>query len=119
MSEVYVDSKIKEALKISANDKQAAQKLVITWAVRDPTLLLGLAKPHLKALVSARIDYVVRGPKKSDGGADHFSRKEIDAIIGSRPMGEKRTPTAVPPPKSSKRQASAIETLVAAFKKKK
>jgi hypothetical protein len=119
MSEQYVSTKIKEALEISANDKHAAQKLVVTWAVRDPTLLLGLAKPHLKAIISARIDHALRGPKKGEEGPSRLSKRDIDALILTKPLGEKRSGPAVPPPKSSARQASAIQQLVAAFKRKK
>ena len=107
MSEDYIRTKIKEALDARGGDKLEAQKLVITWAVRDPPLLLGLAKPHLKTIVAAQIDNVL---KKSKGGAS--------APASARPLGEKRTPL-VPPPKTSHRQASVMRQLAAAFKKKK
>jgi len=119
MTESYVTAKIKEAIEISSGDKHAAQKLLVTWAVRDQALLIGISKPHLKAIISARIDHAMRSPKKAAGGdSAHFSKKEIDAIIASKPLGEKRSGPSVPPPKSSARQASAIHQLVAAFKRK-
>lgn len=119
MTEDYVTAKIKEALKVNSDDKHAAQKMLITWAVRDQALLIGLCKPHLKAIVSVRMENALRAPKKSSGDKDpHFSKKEIDAIIASHSPGEKRHGSKVPPPKSSARQASAIHQLVAAFKKK-
>ena len=120
MTEEYVRAKIKEALKATADDKRDAQKLLITWAVRDLPLLLGLTKPHLKAIVTARIDHARR---PASGAADKnkdlkFSKGEIDKMIASRPMGDKRSPI-VPPPKSSTRQASVMLQLAAAFKKRK
>ncbi|MDD3289121.1 MAG: hypothetical protein PHX43_09025 [Alphaproteobacteria bacterium] len=120
MTEDYVTAKIKEALKVSEGDRHAAQKLLVTWAVRDTALLIGFTKSHLKAIISARMDYALRAPGKADGDKRmHFSKKEIDAIVSSKPLGEKRSGTVVPPPKSSERHASAIRQLVAAFKKKK
>ncbi len=114
MSEDYVTAKIHEALKATGGDKKDAQKLLITWAVRDQALLLGLAKPHLKGLVSARIDGAVRGSKKDDMAEDLEK-----AIIASRGKAEKRSAVKVPPPKSSERQASVMHQLAAAFRKKK
>lgn len=116
----YVASKVREALEVSDGDKHAAQKLLITWAVRDSTLLLGLAKPHLKAIISAQVEHALRAPKKRGSeGADHFSASDINDMIAAKPFGEKRSGPKVPPPKSSERQASAIRQLVAAFKGKK
>ena len=117
MSEDYLRAKIKEAMDASCGERRDAQKLLITWAVRDPVLLLGLTKPHLKAIVAARIDQAGR-PSKASGGSDHFSKSDVDAIIASRPLGEKRSPV-VPPPKSSTRQASVMHQLAAAFRKRK
>ena len=60
MTDDHVRAKIKEALAASGNDKHDAQKLLITWAVRDPQLLLGMAKPHLKAIAAALIEHAAR-----------------------------------------------------------
>lgn len=113
MTEDYVSAKIQEALKATGGDKKDAQKLLITWAVRDQPLLLGLAKPHLKALVSARIEQSLRGGKKEE------SAERIDPSLLAHTKGEKRHQVKVPPPKTSERQASVMHQLAAAFKKKK
>lgn len=115
MSDSYVTAKILEALKTTNNDIRDAQKLILTWAVRDQPLLLGLAKPHLKALALARIDEVRReaGEEPSEE-----MEKEMNAIILNHTEGEKRHATMVPPPKASKRQATIMKMLVNAFKKK-
>lgn len=116
MSDKYVTAKIREALEATNHDTRDAQKLVITWAMRDMPLLLGLAKPHLKALTLARIDEEQRkGIKKSA----RPTPKDIETIVMGHTKGEKRKPVNVPPPKSSKRQASVMHALAAAFKKKK
>lgn len=121
MTEDYVAAKVKEALKVSSGDKHAAQKLLVTWAIRDMTLLIGLAKPHLKAIIASRIDHELRAPKKTahSQGSDHFSESDLKSLAAAKPYGEKRSGSSVPPPKSSQRQATAIHQLVAAFKRKK
>ena len=119
MSDHYLASKIKEALANSGGDKHAAQKLLITWAVRDQTLLLGLTKPHLKGIIAAHIDHAARPPAKGDGAkTTHFSKAELDKMVTARPLGEKRSPV-VPPPKTSARQADVMHRLAEAFRKKK
>jgi len=118
MTDDYVKSRILEALKATDGDKRDAQKLLITWAVRDQPLLLGLAKPHLKALAAARIEEVARGSKKSGSGDAKDLKEGLEAAIAGQTKGEKRSHVKVPPPKSSMRQASVMHQLAAAFKKK-
>jgi hypothetical protein len=120
MSEHYVSAKLHEALQATGGDKRDAQKLLITWAVRDPALLLGLTKPHLKAICAAAIDHTADSDAPKSAGKDEgqFSKKDIAAMIAGKPLGEKRT-HAAPPPKSSERQATVMQQLADAFKKKK
>jgi len=115
MTENYVSAKIHEALKATNHDEKDAVKLLITWAVRDQALLLGIAKPDLKELATARVKEIMhRGKKVSEGES-----ADKEAIVFGHTKGDKRTPVAVPPPKSSERQASVMHQLAAAFKKKK
>lgn len=113
MTDAYLNSKAQEALKATNGDKKDAAKLLITWAVRDQALLLGLAKPHLKSLVETHISQVSREVKKAPAKTSAH-----DAIVFPHTKGEKRQPAKVPPPKTSERQASVMHQLVAAFKKK-
>lgn len=123
MTDDYVRAKIKEALAATDGDKHDAQKLLITWAVRDPSLLLGVTKPHLRAIVAALVEHALRTKGKEDeedSGPDRFSKGEIDSILaGGRAPGDKRSHKNVPPPKSTERQASAMRKLAAAFTRKK
>lgn len=122
MTDDYVRGKIKEALATADGDKHDAQKLLITWAVRDPTLLLGMAKPHLKAIAAALVDHAMRkgDGKSDDSGPDRFSKSEIDDMItGATSPKDRRTPRNVPPPKSTERQATTMRKLAAAFTRKK
>ncbi len=124
MTDDLVRLKIKEAISSSGGNRHDAQKLLITWAVRDPQLLLGITKPHLKAIAAGLIDHAIRDKieGKSDNGPDNFTRTAIDDIIASaseRRGSEKRRNANVPPPKSTERQASTMRKLAAAFTKKK
>ncbi len=117
MTDAYVQSKIKEALAATSGDKRDAQKLLITWAVRDQSLLLGLSKPHLKAIISAQIDHASRPQRKEQPDDEaHFSRNDIDRML-AKPHVDKRTNKA-PPPKSSDRQASVMHQIADAFRKR-
>lgn len=115
MSNSYVDAKVLEALKATNNDEQDAQKLLITWAVRDQSLLIGLSKPHLKTLVKAKIDELKRQTKKGKG-KDKSS--DIKKMAIPAPKGEKRSPLKAPIHQASKRHVSVMNQIVAAFSKK-
>jgi len=122
MTDDYVRAKIKEALAQTDNQKHDAQKLLITWAVRDPVLLLGMAKPHLKAIVAAMIEHAIRTKDSKgagDTGPDTFSKSAIDDIISGPSPRDRRGGKNVPPPKSTERQATAMRKLAAAFTRKK
>ncbi len=124
MTDENVRAKIKEALAATDNNRHDAQKLLITWAVRDPQLLLGITKPHLKAIAAALIEHTMRAKTEAstDAGPDHFPKTAIDDMIaeasGRRPP-DKRRNRNVPPPKSTERQANTMRKLAAAFTRKK
>jgi hypothetical protein len=119
MTDDYLAAKIHEALQASSQDRQDAQKLLITWAVRDQALLLALTKPHLKAIVAARIEHELRSKKSGGAKQTEFNSGDIDQILASKkPLGDRRA-ASVPPPKSSQRQANVMKQLAEAFRKKK
>jgi hypothetical protein len=126
MTDDHVRLKVREALASAGGDRHDAQKLLITWAVRDPALLLGIAKPHLKAIAAGLIEHASRvkddGSAPRDEGPDQLSRTAIDDIVASATMRvslDKRRKSTLPPPKSTERQASTMRKLAAAFTKKK
>ncbi|MDP9127920.1 MAG: hypothetical protein M3N08_06655 [Pseudomonadota bacterium] len=124
MTDDYVQTKTQEAIAATGGNKHDAQKLLITWAVRDASLLLGMTKPHLKAIAAGLIDHAARlksAPRTQDSSPDHFSQKAIDDMVASAtgPLPkDKRTSRNIPPPKSTERQASTMRKLAAAFTKK-
>jgi hypothetical protein len=123
MPESLMRAKIKEALAATGQNRHDAHKLLITWAVRDPALLLAMTKPHLKAIATGHIDHYMRQASDEDAedaGSEKFSRSAIDDIVSSsRLPSDRRQNPAVPPPKSTERQASTMRKLAAAFTKKK
>jgi len=123
MPEGITRTKIKEALEASGSNRQDALKLLITWAIRNPPLLLAMTKPHLKAIAASQIDHYLRresGESTDDAGPDAFSRTAIDDIVEStRSPTDRRGKSTIPPPKSTERQASAMRKLAAAFTHKK
>jgi len=121
MIDDYVRLKIRDALAATDDNKHDAQKLLITWAVRDQTLLLGMAKPHLKAISASLVEHVMKSKNKErDSGPDQFSPGAINDMIASGIIPkDKRNPRNLPPPKSTERQANTMRKLAAAFTRKK
>jgi hypothetical protein len=123
MSESLMRAKIKEALAAAGQNRHDAHKLLITWAVRDPALLLAMTKPHLKAIATGHIDHYLRlsaEGEPEDVSSEKFSRTAIsDIITSTRLPTDRRQNPAVPPPKSTERQASTMRKLAAAFTRKK
>ena len=121
MTDDLVRLKVLEALAATGNNKHDAQRLLITWAVRDSQLLLGMTKPHLRAIATALIEHISR-PPSGDDGPDTLSRTAIDDLVSAAKLKvplDKRKKSNLPPPKSTERQAMAMRKLAAAFTKKK
>jgi hypothetical protein len=125
MADTLIRTKIKEALAAAGNNRHDAHKLLLTWAVREPALLLAMTKPHLKAIASGLVDHYMRQRAEAatdDSSSDNLSRAAIDDIVASAavhlPM-DKRKASKIPPPKSTERQATTMRKLAAAFTKKK
>src|SRR5580704_205878 len=112
MPDDLVRLKIQEALAAAGGNKHDAQRLLITWAVRDSQLLLGMTKPHLKAIAAGLIEYATRDkPASSDDGPDTITRTAIDDIVAAATMKiplDKRKKSTLPPPKATERQASTM-----------
>ena len=124
MPESLVRTKIKEALMAAGHNRHDAHKLLLTWAVRDPALLLSMTKPHLKAIAAGLVDHYVRQHAEGvedDTNPEKLSRTTIDDIVASgvRLPTDKRRNVPIPPPKSTERQASTMRKLAAAFTRKK
>ncbi|MGE0109372.1 MAG: hypothetical protein AB7S81_06395 [Bdellovibrionales bacterium] len=109
MTVSYLTAKVKEALEATDNNKRDAQKLLVTWAVRDQQLLLGLAKPHLKPLIDEKIDEALAKKKKDIKP----SRKDVeDAVKEHATENEKRRYSKVCPPQADSCCRSIIDRLL-------
>ncbi|MDD3030391.1 MAG: hypothetical protein PHS57_08995 [Alphaproteobacteria bacterium] len=121
MPKSLMAQKIEEALIATGHSRHDAQKLLIAWAVRDPALLLEMTKPQLKAIAAGHIDHFLRqkdGKKKSEAEDERLSKRAIDEIVFAT-SSDRRHKKAVPPPKSTERQASTMRRLAEAFSRKK
>ena len=116
-------AKIKEALAAAGQNRHDAHKLLLTWAVRDPALLLAMTKPHLKAIAAGHIDHFVRSynaeGKDDKDGPDNLAVDDIVSSAALRLPHDKRKTPGLPPPKSTERQATTMRKLAAAFTRKK
>ncbi|MCL2469231.1 MAG: hypothetical protein FWF24_03250 [Alphaproteobacteria bacterium] len=115
MSDDYVAAKVKEALEAVSGVQKDAVKLLLTWAVRDQALLIGLAKPHLKAEVTARVHAFVKA-QKYEGEEE---QQPLGAFSFPSAKGERRHHPTTPPPKASDNHVSVMNQIAQAFKKKK
>ena len=125
MADDHVRLKVQEALAAAGGNRHDAQKLLITWSVRDHALLLGMVKPHLKAISAGLVEHALRSkaePDMADSGPDHLSKSTIEDVLSTTTNGrvpDKRINRNIPPPKSTERQASTMRRLAAAFTRKK
>ncbi len=127
MKQDPVIEKALEALKATGGDKLDAQKLLITWALRNHDLLVDFVRPHMKAIAASIIDRASR-TKQVDGMenkpvelSDH-ARTVIDDLVTAAVKHvpyEKQRNVIVPPPKETTRQANAMRRVAEAFSEKK
>lgn len=103
MADAYVDGKVREALVAAKGSRAMAQRLLMTWAVKDERLLLGMAQPFLKAITGAAIEGVVRRgggagaprPAQRSLGPGGLSREALERVLSR--MGEDPTPRSAAP----------------------
>ncbi|WP_448187946.1 hypothetical protein [Azospirillum sp. sgz301742] len=131
MSDSYVEGKVREALQAAKGSPSVAQQLLITWAVKDPELLLGMAQPFLKAIAGAAVARAGRrsaAPARGAGPSGALSREALERVLSR--MGEVDdggvAPQAARPAAAPVRQApegvsheKSMLTLAKAFAAKK
>lgn len=113
MGNSYVDGKVREALRAAKGSRGGAQQLLMSWAVEDPQLLLGIAQPFLKAIAAAAIERGARGlgggpaqggrapaPGGMRSGAARpnsaLSREALESVLSR--MGQDPAPAPAPAP---------------------
>ncbi len=93
MSMEYLNSRIKDALKMSGGNRVKARQQIIAWTFEDNKLLHTLAKPHLSGIVAYNIERV------ASGRADAAAQKASEAT--KQPQAPKQ---AAPKPKNEDEQ---------------
>lgn len=123
MSHDHVQERAQQALIATQGDTDAAQKLLVAWAVRDQELLLGLAKSHLKALALAALEQAGKQMIAPTQQRAAPLPPETLARLMNQP-GVRRHKTTPPQPEETplldpERQAQTWQAIVKSFKKKK
>jgi len=120
MSQDYVLEKAQRALVATQGDDEAAQKLLIAWAVRDQTLLLGLAKAHLKVLAKIALDQaaktMVNPAQRKEPLPPGVLTRLMNQVGLRRPAAE--MPAEALPILDPLRQAQTWQAIADSFKKK-
>ena len=91
MSMEYLNSRIKDALKMSGGNRVKARQQLIAWTFEDTKLLHTLAKPHLSGIVAYNIERV------ASGRADAATQKANEAT---------KEPVQAVAPKAAKAQSN-------------
>lgn len=122
MSHDHVQERAQQALIATQGDVDAAQKLLVAWAVRDQELLLGLAKAHLKALALAALEQAGKhmiapaqqrvAPLAPETLARLMNQPGVRRHKAAAPQSEE-TPLLDP-----ERQAQTWQAIAKSFKKK-
>ncbi|MGB4102422.1 MAG: hypothetical protein WBK91_11020 [Alphaproteobacteria bacterium] len=121
----YVHEKSMMALRATEGDMAEAQKLLVSWAARDQTLLLGLAKPHLKAMAQFALEQAGRHELQQEMPGDIPAitpemRRALMDQAGLRRQGMPNgTPEQMQKILDPGRQTDTWHAIAAAFKKKK
>jgi flagellar biogenesis protein FliO len=119
MALTYLQEKLREALAMTQGDAVAAQKILVAWAVRDQTLLLGLTKAQLPALVKIALETMLN-EKSGKASAAELPDEVLSRLMnqaGLRQAQTKLGPAAADLPDPN-RQAETWAKIAAAFKKK-
>jgi hypothetical protein len=133
MSNDVVRAKTAEALASTGYNRLDAQKLLITWAMRDADFLAAITKPYLKAITAGLVDHALRQRSAGEAEAAGTAPEVIDiaspggrtalddavaSAVGRGGIPPKRKNPNIPPPKSTERQAWTMRKLVEAFSQK-
>lgn len=133
MSLDYIESRIKEALRLHNGNTTKARQQIIAWTYEDVKLLHALAKPHLTGIVAYNIERVASGrsakkaapvsqPKKSKASKeDDFGLEILRAVAGNSGamFGFDGARTTGKPQQASEQHMKALRAMAAKSKSKK
>lgn len=123
MTSDYVQEKAAQALQAASGNRDEAQKLLLSWAARDQALLLGLAKPHLKGMVTFALDQAARSAVPATVAPTPEDTMERRRAVGAQ-TGLRRAASPAELQAEAQnildptRQADTWQAIAAAFKKK-
>lgn len=79
MSSEYVETRIKEALRLAKGNPTRARQQIIAWCYEDAQLLQAFVKPHLNGIVAYNIERITSGRAQK--------QKPINAAPEPRELG--------------------------------
>ncbi len=129
MSREYATSRVKDALEQADGNHLKAYRIIIDWLKNDHSLLVGIAEPHLKSIVTHAISHVDQKPIQDEAKqeitgdkGDPIGEALVEGLtVGSNAakFGEK-TPEGTPKPqKASQSHIDAMKQIAEASKDKK
>lgn len=98
-SRLYIENRIREALKKSRGNKNLARQQLIAWTYEDTKLLHALTRPHLDGIISYNIDRLLSGRGAAAGGEEG----------GATPRAPQKKPQTAP--RSGKADDFGMELL--------
>lgn len=118
----HVQERAQQALIATQGDVEAAQKLLVAWAVRDQELLLGLAKSHLKALALAALEQAGKQMiSPAQQRAAPLPPELLTRLMNQPGVRRHKAPPVQPeetPLLDPERQAQTWQAIAKSFKKK-
>ncbi len=140
-SRLYVENRIREALKKARGNKNLARQQLIAWTYEDAKLLHALTRPHLDGIIAYNIDRLLSGrgeaakeegvnaktapktppPAARKAKVDDFGMELLRAVAASDAaiFGQE---TGAPPAKrgqASRRHVDALMKMAASVERKK
>lgn len=86
-SAAIVQSKAREALRLSGGQRGKAHKLLLQWAGQDRAVLAALAAPYLAGLAAQAIDRAALGGRAAQAAQRELPADAFDRIVGA--LGER------------------------------
>lgn len=108
MSQDYIETRIRAALKQHNGNAYNARKQVMAWTFEDTKLLQAITKTHLSGIVAYQIERVVSAIEAEEKGAPTAKQPANNDAVATPP--KKQAPT---PSKTKKEDAFGMQLLKA------
>lgn len=89
-SRLYVENRIREALKKARGNKNLARQQLIAWTYEDAKLLHALTRPHLDGIIAYNIDRLLSGRSEAakEEGVNAKTAAKAPPPAGRKPKAD-------------------------------